>query len=108
MNFLQAPINPALPAKNVSNTAIPSVAEAPSNNNKFSLFGPISRKYCWWFYLLEIACMVLFLLALLSIITLLFYGKRNELVLPLVFSSIVYLAMYLQNRLLHNMCIQSI
>ena len=91
--------------KNVSNTPIVSTADASS---KFSLFGPISKRFCWWFYLLEIGSMVLFLLALLAIVVILIYGKKTELILSLVFSSILYLAMYLQNRLLHNMCIQSI
>lgn len=92
--------------KNVSNTPIVSTADASSS--KFSLFGPISKRFCWWFYLLEIGCMVLFLLSLLAIVVILIYGKKTELILSLVFSSILYLAMYLQNRLLHNMCIQSI
>lgn len=100
----QPPVNPALPAKPVSNTPVSPSADA----SKFTLFGPISKKFCWWFYLLEVGCMVLFLLCILAIVIILFYGKRTELILSLVFSSILYLAMYLQNRLLHNMCIQSI
>lgn len=99
----QPQINPALPA-NPSKAPVVS-ADASS---KFTLFGPISRRFCWWFYLLEVGCMILFLLCLLAIVIILFYGKKTELILSLVFSSILYLAMYLQNRLLHNMCIQSI
>ena len=99
----QPQINPALPA-NPSQAPVDSV----NASSKFTLFGPISRKFCWWFYLLEVGCMILFLLCLLAIVIILFYGKKTELILSLVFSSILYLAMYLQNRLLHNMCIQSI
>lgn len=103
----QPQINPAIPANNVSNTPIVSTTTS-KDTSKFTLFGPISKKFCWWFYLLEVGCMVLFLLCLLAIVIILFYGKKTELILSLVFSSILYLAMYLQNRLLHNMCIQSI
>ena len=103
----QPQINPALPANNVSNTPVVPTGGSVSSS-KFTLFGPISKKFCWWFYLLEVGCMVLFLLCLLAIVIILFYGKKTELILPVVFSSITYLAFYLQNRLLHNMCIQSI
>jgi len=102
----QPQINPALPVNNASNTPVAPVST--NTSSKFTLFGPISRKFCWWFYLLEVGCMILFLLCILAIIIILFYGKKTELILSLVFSSILYLAMYLQNRLLHNMCIQSI
>ena len=103
----QPQINPALPANNVSNTPVAPVVSADASS-KFTLFGPISKKFCWWFYLLEVGCMVLFLLCILAIVIILFYGKKTELILSLAFSGILYLAMYLQNRLLHNMCIQSI
>lgn len=103
----QPQINPALPANSVPTPTVSNSKTSP-DSSKFTLFGPISKKFCWWFYLLEVGCMILFLLCIFAIVIILFYGKKTELILSLVFSSILYLAMYLQNRLLHNMCIQSI
>ena len=82
----------------------PTPTPSPKSSG-FNLFGPISKKYCAYFYLLQIIFIVLFALALLTIVVLLVYGKRYDIVITLVYLSILYLVMYLQNRLLYNMCI---
>lgn len=80
----------------------------PPKSSGFNIYGPISKKYCLYFYLLQVIFVVLFLLALLTVVVLLVYGKRYDIIITLVYLSILYLVMYLQNRLLYNMCINSI
>ena len=69
------------------------------------LLGPISKKYCLYFY----ALMVFFLFFLvLSIVGIVFaaFSKRGGLFAALgaLSMSILYGAMYLQARLFYNMC----
>ena len=80
----------------------------PAKSSGFNIYGPISKKYCLYFYILQVIFIVLFVLALLTTIGLLLYGKRYDIIITLIYLSILYLVMYLQNRLLYNMCIQSI
>ena len=74
------------------------------------LFGPISHKYCLWFYILSVIAFVYFVL---FIITGLYIGlstsvKGFKYYIILALGSSFPFFMYFQNRLLYNMCNQSI
>ena len=67
-----------------------------------SLFGPLDRKFCDWFFLLSLIGLILLVILLAGSMVALFKGKLNFMVmLPVALS---YGIFYLQNRLLYNMC----
>jgi uncharacterized membrane protein len=69
------------------------------------VFGPIGREYCLYFYILSIVGMIWFVMVLVGTI---FYGMSKKLGFEFYVISLAYsfnfLFMYLQNRLLFNMC----
>jgi hypothetical protein len=69
------------------------------------VFGPIGREYCLYFYILSMFNMFVFVCLLIGIV---FYGMSKKLGIEFYFISFMYsfgfLFMYLQNRLLFNMC----
>ncbi len=74
-----------------------------------SLFGPLSKSYCFYFYLLSL----FFVISLvLLVITTLFIGisrkKGFMFFLQAAIFAITYGMLYLQNRLLYNMCSHSL
>lgn len=74
-----------------------------------SLFGPLSKSYCFYFYLITI----FFVISLvLLVITTLFIGitkkKGFMFFLQIIPVAVLYGMMYLQNRLLYNMCSNSL
>lgn len=80
-----------------------------SSNPIDSLVGPISEKYCYYFYILSVLAVVFFVIVLIGII---YNGFKQKFkawqLLILVVYSCQFLLIYLQNRLLYNMCIHSI
>ena len=76
----------------------------PSN-----LFGKISGEYCIYFYLLSIVGLVFFGFAIIGIV---FIGisknKGFDFYLPYSMSALMYFFIYLQNRLLFNMCAKTL
>jgi|TARA_Y100000287_G_C14137367_1_gene312951 hypothetical protein len=67
-----------------------------------SLFGPLDRKFCDWFFLLSLIGLILLVILLAGSVVALFKGKLNFMVmLPVALS---YGIFYFQNRLLYNMC----
>ena len=71
--------------------------------------GPISNKYCMYFYILSILSIFFFLVMLVSIV---YTGVSKKLGASFFFLAVLYssqfLLIYLQNRILYNMCINSI
>jgi hypothetical protein len=69
------------------------------------VFGPIGQEYCLYFYVLSVFHMSLFVIVLIGIV---FYGMSKKLGIEFYLLSFMYsvnfLLMYLQNRLLFNMC----
>lgn len=69
------------------------------------IYGPISQKYCLYFYILSVLGFVLLLIVLLGII---YSGltKKHPVsyYLNLLMLAVLYGMAYLQNRLLYNMC----
>jgi len=74
-----------------------------------NLFGPLSKQYCLYFYLLSIICFVYFIII---IVMTLFIGitKRKDLdfYFYMFASALAYGIFYFQNRILHTMCVGSI
>ena len=72
-----------------------------------SLFGPLNRKYCDWFFYLSVIAFVFMVLTILSGLMVLFSKKLNsEYVTAIVWSALMYAAFYFQNRLLYSMCVR--
>lgn len=100
-------------------STIPVSLSAPSNesaekgntipNSLNNVVGPISSKYCVYFYILSVLAIVFFVIVL-GFITWAAISKKIKMsyVLISVIYSVQFLLIYLQNRLLYNMCINSI
>jgi len=79
----------------------------PTNMNELNntLFGPIAKDYCLYFYILSVIAAVNFVLFVIGMI---FYGMKKKVdssffVIMIIYSGGILLH-YLQNRLLYNMC----
>ena len=74
-----------------------------------NLVGPINSKYCLYFYILSVLAIVFFAIIFVGI---LWTGVTKKMGFGFFFIALLYstqfLLVYLQNRLLYNMCIQSI
>lgn len=70
-----------------------------------ALFGPLSRKYCVWFYWLSVIGFVLLVLLLVSSLYMgLKRGKGVEFLYNAIWPALIYAIFYFQNRLLYTMC----
>jgi len=70
-----------------------------------TLFGPLDRKYCAYFFILSIIGFVLLaLLVLSSLVVGLSKGKGFDFYFQMFSVAIGYAIFYFQNRLLHTMC----
>lgn len=79
------------------------------NNMLDSVFGPLDKKYCDYFYILSILGFILLAVFLVSSV-LVGLSKRKGLdfYMQALSVSIGYGLFYFQNRLLHSMCVGSI
>jgi hypothetical protein len=74
-----------------------------------NLFGPISKDYCLYFYILSVIGLVFFALALFGAVYVgMSKGKGVDYFIPAIAASFVYFLTYLQNRLLYNMCAKTL
>lgn len=72
-----------------------------------SLFGPLDRKYCDWFYYLSMIAFIFMVLTLLALVVGLFSKKaKSEHIGGAVYAALMYAAFYFQNRLLYTMCLK--
>jgi len=71
-----------------------------------TLFGPLSREYCLWFYWLSVLGFIFLLLTVISGVLVIFSEKKvkYDLIHSVVMTSIMYGIFYFQNRLLYSMC----
>ena len=70
-----------------------------------AFFGPLSKKYCYYFYILSIIGMILTIgVAFLGITSGIIKKKGISFYISLIPLIIVYGTVYFQNRLLYNMC----
>ena len=77
------------------------------DNNLNSLFGPLERKYCDWFFYLSLVAFIFMILTLVTGVFVLMQKKmKTEYVLAILWSSAMYGAFYFQNRLLYTMCLK--
>lgn len=74
-------------------------------------FGPLSREYCGYFYILSVMFGFLFLFSILSIVYTLVvhYKKINAMFVANALALLINLFfVYFTNRLMHTMCVKSI
>ena len=77
--------------------------------NVSSLFGPIRKEYCLYFYILSVIYLVSFALALGGAVYLgVVKSKGFEYYITIIAASLLYFLAYLQNRLLYNMCAKTL
>jgi hypothetical protein len=71
-----------------------------------TLFGPLSREYCLWFYWLAVLGFIFLLLTVISGVMVIFSEKKVkfEMIHSVVMTAIMYGIFYFQNRLLYSMC----
>jgi hypothetical protein len=73
-----------------------------------SLFGPLNRKYCIWFYWLSVRGFIFLVLLLASSLYVAMTKKVGLTFFYAVLSSAVFYGIsYFQNRLLYTMCVGS-
>lgn len=73
--------------------------------NTNSLFGPIGREYCLYFYILSVIAIVATAIIFIPAIYIGVTEKKGfQYFLVSLAGIIMYLMAYLQNRLLYNMC----
>jgi len=74
-------------------------------------FGPLNKEYCFYFYFMSILFFIAFLLAILGILTTMFYTPKliNFMFIVNAFVLLfnVFVA-YFVNRLLNTMCVASL
>ena len=71
-----------------------------------TLYGPLGKQYCMYFYLLSVFGFVLLALTVLGLVWSLFTKKMDmKVVMGLIMASLGYGIFYFQNRLLHSMCV---
>ncbi len=76
----------------------------PSN-----LFGTISGDYCVYFYLLSVMGLVFFVLAIVGTLYIgISKNKGFDFFVPAAVQSLAYFLIYLQNRILFNMCAKTL
>ena len=72
-----------------------------------SLFSPLDKKYCMYFYILSVIAFIFILFSLVSLILLLGDYSKHKYVIMSTISSIIMLGLtYFSNRLLYTMCIR--
>lgn len=77
--------------------------------NANQVFGPISKEYCLYFYILSVIGLVLFAIAVFgAVYVALAKNKGLEYFVPALMASLAYFIAYLQNRLLYNMCAKTL
>ena len=71
-----------------------------------TLFGPLDRKYCDYFYILSILGFVLLAVLLLSSLLVgITKNKGVDFYMHTISIALGYVIFYFQNRLLHSMCV---
>ena len=71
-----------------------------------TLFGPLGKDYCIYFYYLSVIGIVLLTMLIISTITVGITKRKGvEFYLQMLSVAVGYLIFYFQNRLLHSMCV---
>lgn len=76
------------------------------DNTMDSLFGPLPKEYCLWFYALSILGFVMLVLFLGSALIMGISKKKgSEYYLGAIATATTFALYYFQNRLLYSMCV---
>lgn len=76
------------------------------NSLTSTFFGPLSKDYCSLFLFFSVIGLINIILAILGAFGLLFSKKgKPEYFAGLIYAMVVGIFMYVQNRLLYNMCL---
>jgi hypothetical protein len=74
-----------------------------------TIYGPLSKKYCFYFYILSVFGFISLVLLVVSSLVIGISQKKGPLFYVQTISvAIVYGMLYFQNRLLFNMCSHSL
>jgi hypothetical protein len=73
-----------------------------------NLFGPLSKQYCLYFYILSVLSFVFLIVILISLVIGIARRKGLEFYTIMILGAGSYTMYYFQNRLLHSMCAGSI
>lgn len=74
-----------------------------------TVFGPMQKEYCLYFYYLSVFGFILFTISLLTMVRLVISKKRGSMFyMNSVMVLLGYGIFYFQNRLLHTMCVNSL
>ncbi len=69
--------------------------------------GPLPESYCLYFQVITVFALIMIIIILLSGIASLF--SKSKASLPMITGGLIgYVLIYLQNRILHTMCVKSI
>jgi hypothetical protein len=71
-----------------------------------NLTGPLGKQYCMVFKFMALFTLFLTILAIVTILYNLFTSKNNAVSWMLLANIPVYIFVYIQNRLLYNICLQ--
>lgn len=78
-------------------------------NNISSIFSPLHKEFCIYFYYLSVFGFALLIFTLLSAIVVTIVKKKGfDFVLQMILLSLGYFIFYFQNRLLYSMCVNSL
>lgn len=70
-----------------------------------ALFGPLGNEYCYYFYALSLFGLVSLILLVISAIVMIASKRRGStFYVQMISAAFAYAILYLQNRLLFNMC----
>jgi len=79
------------------------------NSTMQNLFGPLSKEYCLYFYILSIVGMVFLILVVLFALFIGITKKKGfDFYVQMMSAAVAYGIFYFQNRLLHTMCVGSV
>lgn len=78
------------------------------NSTMQNLFGPLSKQYCLYFYILSILAFVSLIVVIISLVIGITKRKSAEFYVIMLLAAGNYAMYYFQNRLLHSMCVGSI
>jgi hypothetical protein len=73
-----------------------------------NLFGPLSKQYCLYFYILSVLSFVFLIFVLITLVIGIAKRKGAEFYTIMILGAGSYAMYYFQNRLLHSMCVGSI
>ena len=73
-------------------------------------FGPLSKDYCFLFYVFMVFNLVAIFFIVLAVVGGLIFSKKltREQIGSGIAMMILYLVAYLQNRILHSMCVNAV